>query len=198
MSFWDSIVNSVGSMDPKELNSYGTMFDAFGRAMQGGSELAYGRQVAESAGATADQIRQGGGEAFAEAQRAAIGEEERAKLVASRALAVAAASGGGASDPTVVNMIAKIASEGAYRKSAALYRGASEEQAANYKADMVEWEGKAARTKAYVNAAGSVFSAGTTLMTGAARGRNLEVGGSMYDRFGGGGPGLRNPGPGGW
>jgi hypothetical protein len=164
--------------------------------MNAGLQVAYGREVADAAGVTADQIRQEGNDAAGAAQRAAIGEEERAKIVASRALAVAAASGGGASDPTVVNMIARIASEGAYRKSVALYRGQADAQNAQYKAELTEHEGKAARTRAYVNAAGSLFSAGTTLMTGAARGRNLEVGGSMYDRFGGGGPGLRNPG--GW
>ena len=150
MSFWDSIVNSVGSMDPKQLNGYGTMFDAFGKSLDAGSQLAYASQIVDAAGATADQLRQGGNDAAGMAQRAAINDEERAKLVASRALAVAAASGGGASDPTVVNLIAKIASEGAYRKAADLYRGASEEQSAKYKAETVEHEAKVARTNAYI------------------------------------------------
>jgi hypothetical protein len=43
--------------------------------------------------------------------------------MASRALALSAAGGGGTNDPTVVNIIGDIEGEGAYRQAVALYQG---------------------------------------------------------------------------
>ena len=62
-------------------------------------------------------------QAVAASQRDMLQERKNARLLESRALAVAAASGAGASDTTVVNIISNIAAEGAYRSSLALYEG---------------------------------------------------------------------------
>lgn len=59
----------------------------------------------------------------ASAQRDMLEQRRQARLLESRALAVAAASGAGASDTTVVNIINDIAAEGAYRSSLALFEG---------------------------------------------------------------------------
>jgi hypothetical protein len=59
----------------------------------------------------------------AAAQRQMLEERKQARLLESRALAVAAASGAGASDNTVVNIISNIAAEGAHRSAIALYEG---------------------------------------------------------------------------
>ena len=57
-------------------------------------------------------------------------QRKAAALLASKALANAAASGASASDPDVVNIISDIYAEGAYRSALALYEG--EEQARSY------------------------------------------------------------------
>jgi len=63
------------------------------------------------------------GEAIAISQRQSAEERRQANLVASRALAVAAASGAGVSDPTMVRVIANARGEGAVRAATALYEG---------------------------------------------------------------------------
>jgi hypothetical protein len=59
----------------------------------------------------------------ASAQRAAKYQRRQAEILASRARAVAGASGGGVADPTVQNLIDDIQGEGAYRSSVELYQG---------------------------------------------------------------------------
>lgn len=59
--------------------------------------------------------------------REAYEQRHIAALLASEALAKAAGSGAGASDPTVVHLINEIYAEGAYRSALAMYEG--EEQA---------------------------------------------------------------------
>lgn len=71
----------------------------------------------------AAQLEQNAGQAIAASQRQAAEERRKAGLVASRALAVAAAGGGSASDTTVQNIIANLDAEGAYRSWSALYEG---------------------------------------------------------------------------
>lgn len=63
------------------------------------------------------------GQVQAAAQQEGLEERRKAKLLASRALAVGAAGGGGVADPSMVNLIGDIEGEGAYRQAAALYRG---------------------------------------------------------------------------
>ena len=60
---------------------------------------------------------------IAAAQRQMLDERRQARLLQSRALAVAGASGAGAGDKTVVDIIGDIGAEGAYRQSVALYEG---------------------------------------------------------------------------
>lgn len=59
----------------------------------------------------------------ASSQRDMLDVQRQARLVQSRAIAVAAASGGGASSPTVATLYGNIAKEGAYNAARALYAG---------------------------------------------------------------------------
>lgn len=88
-----------------------------------------------------------GKEAVATGQRGALAEQRQARLAMSKAQAVAAASGGGASDPTVQHIIGGLASEGNTNALSALYSGQSTEaDYANY--------GAAAKFNASSDAAG--------------------------------------------
>lgn len=71
----------------------------------------------------ARNLRRLAGQERASSQRAAIEERRRAKLLESRARAVAANSGAGVTDPTVLNVMADLSAEGEYRALSRLYEG---------------------------------------------------------------------------
>ena len=129
----------------------------------------------------AEQMEQVAGQSIAASQRDAAEEKRRADLVASRALALAAASGGGASDPTIVRIIANLKGEGSYRSAVALYRG--EEQARRYRmgAKAKRFEGAMAEDSGLKEQYAHEI-AGTAALMGTSS--------SLFGRYGGGGPGT--------
>ena len=134
----------------------------------------------------AEQYRQQASAAQAYGQITAAEERRQAKLAISRTLAVAAASGAGASDPTVVNLVARQAGEGAYRSSVALWEG--EDRARQYRmsAEAREYEGDRALIEggedaaAYRSRARSTRRAGTLGL--------IADGLSLYSKYGRSGP----------
>jgi hypothetical protein len=94
-----------------------------GTVLGTGGQIYAGLAGQDAKASEASQLRYAAGAARASSQRAAAEERRQARLVQSRGLAVAAASGGGASDPTVVNTLADVAAEGEYRALTALYEG---------------------------------------------------------------------------
>lgn len=133
----------------------------------------------------AQQLEQEAGTAIAIAQRQKAEEARTARLVASRALAVAAASGAGASDSTVVNLIAGIKGEGAYRGAVAMYEGEERSRKLLMGADARRYEGAvgiegsndAARAYDFKNQATSLQ----------ATGQLMQAAGSLFGKYGGGG-----------
>lgn len=125
------------------------------------------------------ELERQAGIAVALGQRAALEERRVADYAASRALAVAAASGGGVSDPTIVKILADHKGMGAYKASLALYEG--EERARQFRiAAMSERLGGSqsleeglAQARAY-----NTRAIGMTVRT---------LGG-LYAKYGGGGP----------
>lgn len=159
--------------DPITMLAVGsTALNALGSIHQGESEKA-------AADFRAKQLRHRANQAAGQGQRAAIEEKRQASILAGRAQAVAAASGGGATDPTVINRIAGIVSEGEYRALTALYEGDSESDALKNSAIISKFEGKQAQRAGYIKAVGSILSGGST----------------MFGNYGQGGP--RRPGGGG-
>jgi len=123
----------------------------------------------------AGQLEQQAGQAIAASQRTVFSEVRQSKLVQSRAIALAAASGGSASDPTVVNIVAGIASEGAYRQNLALYQGEE-------KARQLRLSAAADRLSGEIGAAASLAQ-GRAIAT-ETTGKILGTGGSLYARYG--------------
>lgn len=76
----------------------------------------------------------------------------------SRAIAVAAASGGGVDDPTMVNLIGDLNAEGEYNVMARLYVGEDKAEGLRFGADQQRKEGEAALNASYVKAAKTVMS----------------------------------------
>lgn len=153
--------------------------------MLGGFAAAAGAdEEGESARAMADfqarQAEQNAGTAIAIAQRQAAEAKRQGRYVASRALAVLAASGAGASDPGAVRILANAEAEGAYRAQMAVYEGEA-------KARALRMEAEAARASGQNAAAAAAGRSNAYLLAGASRG--ITGGMSLYRRYGGNWPG---------
>lgn len=98
------------------------------------------------------------GEERAGSQREAIRRSREAKLVMSRQQAVAASSGGDASDPTVVNLMAGVAREGEYQSGAALYEGETKGRNMEYEAKLARMQGRQAMFAGFINGFSSMIS----------------------------------------
>ncbi|MGH6629477.1 MAG: hypothetical protein ACREB3_07075, partial [Burkholderiales bacterium] len=105
------------------LNLVGTGFQIWGALESGRAARIAGERARYAAQFEAWQAERQAGNAIAISQREALEQRRQADLVASRNLALAAASGGGASDPTIVRLLSNIAADGAYRAAVALYEG---------------------------------------------------------------------------
>lgn len=131
----------------------------------------------------AQQLAQQGGQAVAGSQREAITERRKAELLASRGLAVAAASGGGAADPTVTKLLADISGEGSYRAALALYAGEERKRqldlaaaARRYEGGVMVQGGRSAAAVARIRALSGLVGGTATLYKG------------LYGKYGMGGP----------
>lgn len=177
MSWFDDLMK-----DPRALNNVGSSIEAGGQITGALSHMEFGQQAADAAVFQAEQLRQNAGQAQAASQRQAFDIDRQSQYIASTALAHAAASGGGASDPTVVNLIARNAGESAYRKAVALYQGEDKARLENLQADAKIYEGENVKANSNKVGVSQLFASGTTLMKSQARDK------SLLQRFGGDGP----------
>ncbi len=147
------------------------------------SQLKEGADQKAEAKSQALQLEQQGRQEQAYAQRRAGVERHQANLAGSRALAVAASSGGGASDPDVENILGNIAGEGEMRAMSQIYEGDEKARGAGDQAGAARRTGQRAATASYWKAgatiASSAFSYG---MAGAGGG----AGSTMAEKYGGG------------
>jgi hypothetical protein len=139
-----------------------------GTALGAGSTIIGANAEAKDLRQQAAQLEAQAGLERATSQRTAMEEKRQARLASSRAQALAAASGGGVDDPTVVNIMAGIEGEGEYRALSALYEG--DQSALGMEAEAAARRKGAKATKR----AGLVKAAGTILSSGA----------SLFDRYG--------------
>jgi hypothetical protein len=169
-------------MDPQTLQYWGSALNTGGQMFGAFSTLLYGMQAKRADDFAASQARVNAGQAQAASQRQAYEVNKQTQLAESRALAVAAASGGGASDPTVVSIIAGLHAEGAYQRSIALYGGDEQARALNAKADALEYEGDSAQWNSILSGGGQLAKATASGFSSQAQGE------SLLRRFGGDGP----------
>lgn len=134
-----------------------------GSALSAGGSIISANSQAKELRMQADQLDAQAGLKRASSQRQAIDEKRQARLAVSRGLAVAAASGGGASDPTVVNTLANIEGEGEYRALTALYNGDEEASSMEAQAAANRRGASAVKTAGALKAAGTILSAGAGL-----------------------------------
>lgn len=197
MSLFDTFVAGMSGTDdaglatvpaadrtPLNMNAVGGAVDAFGQSFGGVSHVMFGIQARQAAQYQATQLRQNANSAEAASQRTAFDIDRQTQFITSRALAVAAASGAGATDPTVVSLIARDAGQGAYERAAALYGGADRARLDRESADAKEYEGKTTLVNSLEVGAAAYAGGATNLLKSQARGA------SLFQRFGGGGPSL--------
>jgi len=171
----------------------GTLFSVFGQLQQGKAAEIEGKMQQQAADFNAWQSEREAGVAIAISQRQAEEERRQGRFAASRALAVAAASGGGVSDPTIVRLISETKGVAAYRASVALYQGEDRARQLRLQGVIGRFEGANAAAAGSEKAMGLAISAGATGLKGAM---------NLFDKYGGGGPkahgdaALLNPGDG--
>jgi hypothetical protein len=103
-----------------------------------------GFQERSAANVEADDLNSSAKEQLASGQRGYAVAQRQTQLVQSRAKALAAGSGAGASDPTVQNIQADIGREGEYDALTQLYNGESASRALRYQASMTKYAGSQA------------------------------------------------------
>lgn len=142
----------------------GTALDIYGNIRSAKIASALGRMRQKAAKEAAMQTRASG-------QRAAMEEKRQAEIMASRAIAVAAASGGDTSDPSISKVIADIQGEGAYRAAVAMYNAEDE-------AKKLIYEGKMAKVSGQIEASNYRMQAVSSLLKGAgSMGATYKLGG---------------------
>lgn len=119
------------------------------------------------------------GSSIAISQRQAAEERRQANLVASRALAVAASSGGGVNDPTMIRVIANARGEGAVRAATALYEGQARARQLRTEAAMGRLSGAEAALEGAAAKEGYAY---------AQMGAIAKEGASLYAKYGMNGP----------
>lgn len=134
-------------------------------------QIQAGNAARKSANFQAAQMNQQAGQERATGQRAAIEQRRTARLASSRATALAAASGGGATDPTILNILGDIHTEGEYNALSALFGGEERARGLEMGAAAKVVEGKSAKQA-------SIISAGSTLSTGIGESLMMKYGGT--------------------
>lgn len=156
-------------------NAASTVMSMMGQSKAGDAALAAARRKKMAYDSQAAQLDINAGQQVASAQRAAEDERYQASLLKSRALALAAASGGGASDPTIVNLMAKLSGRGEYNSETAMYQGQEKARGMTDQARMARYSGDVAMADGEAAKDASRLSMVSTLLNGAS---------SLYTKYG--------------
>ena len=165
--------NPAASLGPA-----GMIMSAIGSMVSAGTAKRVGSAQRTASYFTAAQQEDAANNVIGAGQRQAMGEELKAKLLASRAIALAAAQGGDVGSPGVTNLIADIAGRGAYNAGVALYD-------AEDKARLLRMGASASRYEGDIAEAGGKSKAAAYLFGGAG---NLAGAASLFGKYGRGGP----------
>lgn len=152
----------------------GTILGAAGGVRSAKASRKQGRQALLIAQQQATDLERQAIETKAIAQRQAIDQREQGELLISRAQALAAASGGSATDQTVLDVIADIDGEAAYRAAMSMYEGERDAQTLRTEAGYVRQGGIIAKQESNARAKAYEMEAVSTLAKGAT---------TFYDRY---------------
>jgi hypothetical protein len=162
----DPVTMTVATVASGALSAAGTI-------MGGNAAAAAGQSQRDASYFKAAQEEQAAQESRAAAQRTALDKDRQSRLLQSTLQANAAASGGGAADPTIIGLGEDIAGRGEYQSLMDLYTGENrgrglEDQAVGSRmtGDAQLAEGSAKQDASYLSAAGTLIgSAGSAYKT---------------------------------
>ena len=161
---------------PVSLQAIGAFTNLVGSFQSASAARISGQRAQVEAQFEAAQLKQQAGQAEAAGTYAADEQVRQTALIQSKALAVAAANGGGVSDPTIVNLLSRNAGEGAYRAAVALYDGESRARSLNMQAASKIYEGQLAsdaagqKAKGYeIGGVSKLFGTGASLFANYAK-----------------------------
>ena len=124
----------------------------------GGAQLYKGKQQEKLKEQEARGYREAGKRRMAVATHEIAEEERNKEFTYSRALAVAAASGGGTGSAGIVKALSDLNAEGEYRMLSRLFVGQDEAEGLIFRAEAAEREGKAAIDASRISAVTSAVS----------------------------------------
>lgn len=127
-------------------------------ALSAAGQIKQGQDADKIAGYKASQLKQRAGQERAVSQRKASAQRRQAGLAQSRVLALAAASGAGASDKTVVDIMGGIFEQGELSAGYSLYEGEERARGSSMAADTATSEGKQAKRAGYIGATSTIMS----------------------------------------
>lgn len=168
---------SMADMLAPSLQLGATIFSAGSQLARGQAARTIGGRRKASSEFEAQQLEQNAAQVRSAGLRAGMDEQLKAELVQSTALARAAASGAGASDPTVLQIIARTAGEGEYRRALAMYEGEAQARSNLIKAAAARMEGDIAEDDSEAAEKMANLSTLSTVLTGGAQAL------SMFDKY---------------
>jgi hypothetical protein len=149
-------IASAGTAAATALGASGTL-GTIGTILGAGATIYGGFKAKEQADAVAAQMKAKGDSEFAVAQRKSLESQERTRMVLGQQKAVAAASGGGATDPSVMAIMGKTQQKGDYNSMIDMYNGAVSRNDMYTAADNTESEGKSKLFSSFLNAGSTIY-----------------------------------------
>jgi hypothetical protein len=159
---------------PAVISLVGMAMSSKGQADAANAAATRGERAQNEANYEASQLEVNAGQAKAAAQRQAENIGRQTDVMQSRGLALAAASGGSASDPSIVNLLARNAGIGAYQQAVALYGGDTAARDMNMRAQGTRYSGELSAYDGQTAANAGRMRAGASLLDGAS---------SLYSKY---------------
>ena len=156
----------------------GTVISALGSMRSGDAAAEAGADQQRLAEFQAAQLEQNAKQQIAVGQRQSAEDLRQSRLLQSRAIAVAAASGGGAMDPTVLNIIGGIDAAGHYAAESSIYNAKETARGMKDQAKALRYSGGQAAEAGKVARLGSRMSAFSTVLSGYSGFKNAWSGAS--------------------
>ena len=157
------------AMTPALLTVLGGAFDYASKTGVGQAMVQSAARKKAGADFAAAQLEQNAGQQEAASQRAAQDVSLQNQIGQSRLIALAAAQGGATTDPTVMLLRSRMAAEGAYRASQALYQGSeaargmrAQAAAQRYQGEMGVEDAASANRAAQISGLASLVKTGSS------------------------------------
>jgi hypothetical protein len=166
------------------LGTLGAIANIGGTALSAKSALDQGKYQEELGQAQNEALQQKANQDAAAAQRQQEQTNRQTQFTLSRDQAISAASGGSATDPSVLNVEGQVAQQGDYNALTALYNGQSRAQADQYQGSIDLFQGNRAGQAAPLNAATTLLSGFSNFATNRASLRYYtKIGSAPYGQL---------------